>query len=252
MPSISELSSYTTPATPFERSRETHPYLMGDVFNNDKGEEFTLFEISNGSAYGVMTNEEGACYLKRFGKWLDLFEHGFKQNQENLKKEKEIEGWGLYAPRKLKDGSWAAITRLMYTTAICVNFDEITMYESRYCFSHNSILPSWYTAIFWLAQFKTKESLPVTNCAYRGILGTVPIFDEAATTQYYADLTELKWKDKVNGRDLHEHASYVMEKVVDEYREVAKVVQEKKLDQELREANELLNKAEEVKAKVIA
>lgn len=199
---ISTLASYMTPSDPFVRNREQFPFVFGDVFNNENQAEFTLFEISNGHAYGVMKDHQNRFYLKKFNKWLDLFDEGFKQNLEFLEKEKEIAELNLCAPRKLQDGTWAALSRLMFTTAICVDFDAITQYESRYCFSHNERLPSWCTATYWLAQFKTKNSLPIGNCAYRGKLGDEPIRPKKETDQYYADMLFLKHNPTLDNLDI--------------------------------------------------
>lgn len=216
---ITTLASYMTPSDPFIRNRDEYPFVFGDVFNHEDGREYTLFEISKGHAYGVMKESSGAVYLKKFNRWLDLFDDGFKQNLEFLEKDKELYEYQLYAPRKLEDGTWAALNRLMYTTAICVNFDDvhyITQYESRYCFSHNEMLPSWYTATYWLAQFKNKNSLPIGNCAFRGVLGTEPIRSEKETDLYYLCMDFLKVNPLIDNLDIHGIANREMLRILKE------------------------------------
>lgn len=209
------LSGYRTPVEPFEpKDRNDFPFLMGDVFNDSHGNEFTLFQIEDDIAYGVLTpfNAQRG-YLKRFSYWQDLFKSGFKINQEFVEESIKLKNDGIVAPRKLQDGTWAGISRLMFTSAICVDYDieRYTMYESRYCFSHNSLLPSWYTAIYWLSQFKHKLSLPIGNCAYRGILGKDPIADPLLTKKYYEDMLYLKDNMNINGLDIFGVADAAMQ-----------------------------------------
>ena len=185
------------------------PYLMGDVFTA-KGKELTLLTITPTVCFGLL-NKNGFLRMAKFRGISDILEQGFTPVQEYIEKSNEIKDWGLYAPRKLNDGTWGAISRLAFTTSININFDEAVSYETRYCFGHNSVLPSYHTALYWLAQFKNKNSLPIGNCAYRGRLGSEPITDTTATEKYYQDLHALKYEQMlIDGRDIHGVANEVM------------------------------------------
>lgn len=201
---------YQTPDDPYSRDRSIYPYLCGDLFINSEGDELTLLQIVNGAAYCVLMQMDGSFRRVKFADWRKIFESGYALKMECLQKETELEGSGIYAPRQLKDGTWAGLTRLVSTTAICVDFSEITMYESRYCFSHTEVMNSWHLAAYWLAQFTSKESLPVGNCAFRGHLGTEPILPADITNQYYSVMGELRFLPTVNGMNIHQFASHTM------------------------------------------
>jgi hypothetical protein len=200
------------------RDRSKNPYLLGDLFTNNADKEFTLFYINENGVFGVMNTEQGA-YLKRYPSIDALFGEGFNICQEHLEEDQRIaEEFGLFAPRKLEDGTWAALTQLVSTTAICVNYDAdglgISMYESRYCFSHNQVMPSPVTAVYWLSQFKNRMSLPVGNCAYRGRKGTDPIWDADRTETFYELMDALKCRGDIEGHNIHTLGDITMREVL--------------------------------------
>lgn len=208
--------NYSTPADPFEfADRAEFPFQTGDVFNDAQGNEFTLFVIKDGLAVGVYKpSNERTGYLKKYKKWQDLLHSGFQINQEFVEQAQLLQqkDYGIIAPRKLKDGTWAGVCKLMFTSAICVDYDmeQWSMYETRYCFSNNECLPSCFTAIYWLANFEHKLSLPIGNCAYRGKLGIDPIADPQTTANYYEDLETLKRIPFINDLDVHGVANLAM------------------------------------------
>lgn len=207
----------------FDRNRSRVPFLPGDLFQNCKGQEFTILHLGENTIYGALsTQNEGGVVLKKYPNLSKLLDDGFIVNAEYLEKEKEIhQTMGLFAPRRLKDGTWAALTRLVATTAICVDFDAdnmgISMYESRYCFGPNRVLPHYGNASYWLAQLENKESLPVGNCAYRGRLGTQPILDTEYTLNFYRMMHYLHEYPALEGLDIHGVCDMVMREVLDPY-----------------------------------
>ena len=203
------LANYSTPSEPYNRERSRFPYLCGDLFTNNLGDELTLIQVLEGVALCVLLKGDGTFSRVRFNNFNDIFAKGYVLNHEFVQKELEIAHLGIYAPRKLKDGTWAGLTRLIHTTAICVDFDEQQMYESRYCFSHSEVMYHWQLATYWLAQFKSRESLPIGNCAYRGHLGTEPILSKAKTENYYMGLNAFRNNPTVNGMDFNEYVNNV-------------------------------------------
>lgn len=202
---------YMTPKEPFEhKSRDEHPFQMGDVFNNEKGDEITILDMSQREAIVVMNRADiKKVYIKKYSNLMDIFKEGFKINMEFVKMSIACQKIGLIAPRKLKDGTWAALTNLMFTTAICVDYelDGWKMYESRYCFGGSKILASWHIATYWLAQMNCSMSLPIGNCAFRGTLGNIPIADLEKTIGFYKDLEHLKHYPTIDGLNLQQYAA---------------------------------------------
>lgn len=205
----------------FCRDRSVYPYLPGDLFEKNNLQEFTILHIDERAVYGALKDETGVA-LKKYPNLTALMDDGFEPNLEYLEVEKEIlKKMGLFAPRKLEDGTWAALTRLVTTTAICVNYDSdglgISMYESRYCFSNTLILPHYGNASYWLAQLKNQESLPVGNCAFRGRLGTEPLMDIEYTRNYYGMMAYLYEHPSIEGLNTQQVADMVMREILDEY-----------------------------------
>ncbi len=66
--------------------------------------------------------------------------------------DKEIISWleGNYylSPRRIEDGSWVAINKLMYIWAVCVDMDEINAYRYRWYFEDIN------EALYFLATIK--------------------------------------------------------------------------------------------------
>lgn len=195
---------------PFDQERTTAtPYLMGDVFTQG-GQELTLLQAGDLYCFGFL-NYGGVLRMAKFANLHAMLDQGFTPVEEFIEKSKEMRENYIYAPRKLEDGTWAGLSRLVTTTAIHVNWDDISPFETRYCFSHNQIMPSYHTALFWLAQFKNKNSLPVGNCAYRGRLGNQPLCDENRTKKYYQDMIRLKHEVQfIDGLDMHGVANQTM------------------------------------------
>lgn len=192
-------------ADPFELTRAKSPYLMGDVFNHESGDsEFTLLDFArSGGVVGIL-NEGDNTKLIKLASVERLFDNGYVLNEEYVEMSKYITEFQMIAPRKLEDGVWAALTRLAFTTAICIGFDEISSYRTRYCFGHNSCLPSYFTATYWLSRMKTSKSLPIGNCAFRGVLGTEPIESDKKTKGYYHKMYQLKYElPFIDGKDIH-------------------------------------------------
>lgn len=203
------------------RDRSVFSYLPGDLFEKNNVQEFTILHLDDRAVYGALKDENGIG-LKKYPNLTALMDDGFEPNQEYLEVEKEIlEKFSLYAPRRLEDGTWAALTRLVATTAICVNYDAdgmgISMYESRYCFSNTQVLPHYGNASYWLAQLKNQESLPVGNCAFRGRLGTEPLLDMEYTRNYYAMMAYLYEEPSLEGLNIQQVADMVMREVLDEF-----------------------------------
>lgn len=63
--------------------------------------------------------------------------------------------------RELEDGSVAAITKLIFTTAICIDLDYMS-WASRYCFKNEE------DAIEQLEKIKTADCVPRGYLARRG------------------------------------------------------------------------------------
>lgn len=196
---------------PFELTRESQPFLMGDVFNHENNDsEFILFDFDkNGCVVGVLNENEQSKLIKlsSVGRLLDS---GYSVNEEYIEMSKQLIEYQMIAPRKLEDGVWAALSRLAFTTAICIGFDEINTYRTRYCFGHNSYLPSFLTATYWLSRMKTSKSLPIGNCAFRGVIGVEPIESEEKTRDYYDKMYRLKHEVAfIDGKDIHAVANDV-------------------------------------------
>ena len=192
-----------------EQRTDSNPYLMGDVFVNE-GKEFTLFASQLAGAYGLLNNDcdVSLVVFKNIDRLLD---QGFEPVEEYIEMSKEIAENNLYAPRKLKDGTWSAISRLAFTTAVCIDFDDLVAYRTRYCFGNNMVFPSHLTALYWLSRMDSKMSLPVGNCAYRGILGNQPILDAEFTKAYYQKMYDLKYNTMlIDGDDIHGVANKTM------------------------------------------
>lgn len=190
---------------PFELKRESQPFLMGDVFTHENNDsEFTLFDFDRlGCVVGVL-NENGHSRLIKLSSVDRLLDNGYCVNEEYIEKSKELIEYQMIAPRMLEDGVWAGLTRLAFTTAICIDFDEINAYRTRYCFGHNSYLPSFFTATYWLSRMKTSKSLPIGNCAFRGVIGVEPIESEEKTRDYYNKMYRLKHEVSfIDGKDIH-------------------------------------------------
>lgn len=196
---------------PFELKRESQSFLMGDVFTHENNDsEFTLFDFDRlGCVVGVLNENEHSRLIKLSS--LDrLLDNGYSVNEEYIEKSKELIEYQMIAPRMLEDGVWAALTRLAFTTAICIDFDEINAYRTRYCFGHNSYLPSFFTATYWLSRMKTSKSLPIGNCAFRGQIGNEPIESEEKTLDYYDKMYRLKHEVSfIDGKDIHALANEV-------------------------------------------
>lgn len=198
---------------PFNIERTaTNPYLLGDVFIRDN-QEFTLMEPSVG-CYGFL-KENRSVRMVAHRSFNELLDQGFTPVEEFIEKSKEMRENYIFAPRKLEDGTWAGLSPLVTTTAIHVDWDDISPFESRYCFSHNQALPSYYTALYWLTRFKNKNSLPIGNCAYRGRLGNDPIMDHERTKQYYQDMYRIKHEVQfIDGLDMHGIANRTMLEII--------------------------------------
>lgn len=207
----------------FDRNRSVSPYLPGDLFENGNGQEITILHLGDKTIYcAVKKKGEKGISLKKYPNISLLRDDGYEPNLEYLEKEKQIlKKMGLFAPRRLEDGTWAALTRLAYTTAICVDFDRdgrgISMYESRYCFGPNRVLPHYGNASYWLAQLQNKESLPVGNCAYRGRLGTQPILENEYTKNFYAMADYLRENPFLDGLEIHGVCDMVMRELLGPY-----------------------------------
>lgn len=205
----------------FERNRGLSPYLPGDLFEKNNGQEFTILHLDQKAVYGVVTDLTGVG-LKKYSNISALRDDGFEPNLEYLDKEQQLyQDMRLFAPRKLEDGTWAALTRLVATTAICVDFDSdgsgFSMYESRYCFGNNRVLPHYGHASYWLAQLKNKHSLPVGNCAFRGKLGTQPIIDVDYTRNFYGMMAYLHENPFLDKLDIHGVCDMVMREILNDY-----------------------------------
>lgn len=203
------------------RDRNVYPYLPGDLFEKNNVQEFTILHLDERAVYGVIKDSTG-IHLKKYSNLNALLDDGFEPNLEYLEVEKEIyQTMGLYAPRRLEDGTWAALTRLVATTAICVNYDSdgmgISMYESRYCFSNTQVLPHYGNASYWLAQLKNQESLPVGNCAFRGRLGTEPLLDYEYTQNYYRMMAYLYEHPTLEGLNIQQVGDMVMREVMGDF-----------------------------------
>lgn len=207
----------------FDRNRSVTPHLPGDLFEKCNGQGFTILHLDDKTIYGAINEKKATgITLKKYPSISALRNDGFEPNLEYLEKEKQIyKEMGLFAPRKLEDGTWAALTRLVATTAICVDFDSdglgISMYESRYCFGPNRALPHYGNASYWLAQFKNKESLPIGNCAYRGRLGTQPILDMEYTKNFYGIMAYLHENPFLEDLNIHGVCDMVMREVLDSF-----------------------------------
>lgn len=85
----------------------------------------------------------------------------FKAGSDN-----EIKAWieanHYLMPRKLDDGSWVAISRLMYTWAVCVDMDEVTAYRYRWCFGDIT------EALHFLSTIKEFDEVPVRRKSLKG------------------------------------------------------------------------------------
>lgn len=192
------------------RDRKNNTVLFGDVLFSE-GQEFTVINNSGLGVFGILNGpDQEQTKLASFSDLKSLYDQGFELDPEHVAMDSEIQEMGLYAPRKLADGSWAALTSLLTTTAICVDFDYISMYESRYCFGHTQKMPSLMLAAFWLSKFKNKESLPIGNVAYRGHLGLEPIADPEITRTYYEKMFALKHEPFIEGLDMRGHANKIM------------------------------------------
>lgn len=194
----------------FAEKRTVHnPYLMGDVFVKDD-KEFTLFENRFSHTYGLLKTGENLKFTV-FKGVHDLLDQGFIPVQEYIEMGKAMDENHLYAPRQLKDGTWAALMPLAFTTSICVDFDDWSPFRTRYCFGHNAVLPSYLTALYWLVRMDNCMSLPVGNCAYRGHLGNQPILDDEYTKQYYQKMYDLKHNVMfMDDKDIHGVANETM------------------------------------------
>lgn len=179
----------------FNRS-ESKPYIFGDIFRHISGAELIIVNPLLQTAYFKHHDRFALVHTITPDIAIEL---GFKPLLENIEESKKIKEWGLFAPRKLKEGIWCALTPLMFTTAICVDYDEISPFVSRYCFEDSNMLDRHENALFWLSQFNDSLSLPIGNVAYRGHLGCNPIADPTITLGYYEMLTKLRYEKDFSG-----------------------------------------------------
>lgn len=189
--------------------------LFGDVFNHEDGREFTYIESMLQRAVCGFESKDGKSQLMVYQSLEALVNAGFKLNLEYVEKDIELfeRGDEIIAPRKLKDGSWAGLSRLLTTTAIHVDFDEDSPFESRYCFSSSQLVAKEVVALYWLTRFKNKNSLPVGNCAYRGKLGSEPIASDEVTMEFKEITYQLKHKVMLyEGMDIHAYCNHFLRK----------------------------------------
>lgn len=73
-----------------------------------------------------------------------------------------LEGNHYISPRKLDDGSWVALHRLMYTWSVCVDMDEVTAYRYRWCFD------DLIEATHFLSTIKDFDEVPVKRKSLKG------------------------------------------------------------------------------------
>lgn len=196
---------------------DENPYIAGDVFILGD-DHITLIETDPHKVVGHwfgFHSLNGVIRIKAFKGVGEILEMGYNPVPEYIEKSQELAINELYAPRKLKDGTWCALSPLAYTTAIHIDFDDLTPFETRYCFGDSRYFPRHLTALYWLCRLESKYSLPVGNCAYRGILGCEPIVDADLTHEYYRDMQDLKYMVQTkNGLDMHGLADKVMSSII--------------------------------------
>lgn len=202
-----------------ERTEKT-PYLFGDVFTKDDQELTLLTAPIDTMAFGLL-KIDGVVRIKAYKGLESILDQGFIPNEEYIEMSKEMRVNEIYAPRKLEDGTWSGLMPLAFTTSICIGFNDWSPFETRYCFGDNQRLPRHITALYWLSRLKTKNSLPVGNCAYRGILGNDPIIDAKITQDYYQNMYDLKHRVlDIDGKDIHGVANdmmvYVFHELIDQ------------------------------------
>lgn len=193
------------------RQDKTTP-IFGDIFNHENGSTFTLFDIHRVGYFGFIRHKDGTVFRKRFDSLKALYNDGFEPDIESLEYSFEIAPMYLFAPRKLEDDTWTALHPLLYSTALCVDFDDMTLFTSRYCFDSNDMFNSQITALYWLTRMNNANSLPVCNIAYRGFLGTEAIISHDITSHYYQTLINQKYSD--NNKELKNLQSEIMKKLV--------------------------------------
>ena len=91
--------------------------------------------------------------------------------------DEEIIAWlkrqNYIGPRKLDDGTWVAINKLMYTWSVCVDMDEVTAYRYRWCFEDIN------EARHFLATIKEFDEVPVRRNSLKGHrYSGVPLLEE--------------------------------------------------------------------------
>lgn len=167
------------------------PYIAGDLFTHENGTEVTLINHNIGTA--VLNKDGFTAFL--YAMPIDLLiKKGFTPDQEHIEESKRIAELGLFAPRKLLDDTWLALTPLYATTAICVDYDDISPFVSRYCFEDSNYFSRTENALLLASKFKTSLDRPIGNVAFRGHLGTKSVFDPIMTNDYYNTLHRLKYE----------------------------------------------------------
>lgn len=76
------------------------------------------------------------------------------EQQDSFTEQLLAEDGGFVLAKKLEDGTYVGVTRLMFTLALCIGITPTTMYVKRFCFNDAAACMEEY------ANIKTKDDEP--------------------------------------------------------------------------------------------
>ncbi len=191
------------------------PLLFGDKFHGHEG-DFHLDFAQDNYAFGFYYDKKTNLVCQAKFHEENFFKHFiFDQEANGLSDSIRADDEFMLLARKTVDDEIITLNQLAFTVAIAANYHGYT-YDSRYCFPPTSKLPSACHALYWLIQFKSVESLPIGNCAYRGYKGAEPIMTAEATQKHYDMLEQYSHTPLINGLDLHDYCKIVTDNILDE------------------------------------